>query len=722
MTQTLGAYELEGELGRGTQGTVFRARHRPTGAIRAVKILAGRIDAETGERFRREAQALARAGEIAVTVHEVGNDAGRLWFAMDLCPGGTLADRIARSGKLDWREAAAFMSRLARGLDRAHEAGLIHRDLKPGNILFDDRGQARIADWGVVRDLGRSVLTVSGTLVGTPAYMAPEQLAGERVDRRADVYSLGVILHEVVAGAYPFPGRDWQEISTKIRSGAREPLAWLGAPAELDAIVLRALAWSPAARTGTAARLAAELDELLVGKTAPPRPRRRSAPVAALVLGAAALGAAVLSTRRGESPPPPPHRDVAPPSPAPLARPSVAPRIHADALWLAERIGTPMGLETEDGIAARIESLDANLPDLLRESPDVARAALEPIARLARRDAFDVARHEAFEGGLPGVRRRHEFVVEIFARFGLHEGGAANMSASFAPVLRHLPLALRAALLAGERYAPVEEALRDEGPRAGADVRGSWIAPLEESDPILAAAAWCAALRIQVEQGGPRRPALDAEALASVTLRYRHAEELATRASSEADRLWAGLLKHDLTLGLAQCQSRLASLATTMERADELRTEAVRLLRVVVASYPRSSFETLGEVRYDRQLRTDTTVLVFELLGLRREAEVSDDMLRMLGAHPFAAEVERRRGHAGRALELLARKPDDWLRPSALSVCALALADLGRFAEARATLVELEKSERAPGANNGIPGYPDSRAVASYVDARERAR
>jgi hypothetical protein len=276
---TLGPYVLVEELGRGAQGAVYRARHAPTGAVRALKVLAGAVDPESVERFRREAAALARAGPIAVPVHEVGNDGGRIWFAMDLCSGGTLAERIRATGKLEWREAAALVVKLARGLDRCHELGLVHRDLKPANVLFDDRGEPRVADWGLVRDLGRSRLTETGAVLGTPAFMPPEQIEGRRVDRRADVFALGGILHFLVTGARPFDGRSWGEIHENIHRGARERVAKIGAPPRLDAILDRSLAWDPAKRTARASGLADELDALLAGAK-----ERRAAPRALLAL------------------------------------------------------------------------------------------------------------------------------------------------------------------------------------------------------------------------------------------------------------------------------------------------------------------------------------------------------------------------------------------------------------------------------------------------------
>src|SRR5579883_595752 len=205
MALVLGSYEVEAELGRGAFGRVYRARHRPTGAVRALKLVDGVPDRETLARFEREAAALARVGgDGVVPVHEAGLAQGRYWFVMDLMPGGSLRARLKARGRLEWREAVTIALAVARALARCHAAGVVHRDVKPDNVLFDDEGRPRLSDFGVVRDLHASVLTETGGALGTPAYMAPEQLDGARVDGRADVYATGVLLHELVAGERPF--------------------------------------------------------------------------------------------------------------------------------------------------------------------------------------------------------------------------------------------------------------------------------------------------------------------------------------------------------------------------------------------------------------------------------------------------------------------------------------------------------------------------------------
>ncbi len=301
----LGAYEVEGELGRGAMGRVLRARHLPTGAVRALKVLDGPLDAEGVLRFRREAEALARVGgRGVVTVHEAAHEGATFFYAMDLMSGGSLGARLRSMGRLPWREAVAIVADLARTLARCHEARLVHRDLKPDNVLFDEAGAPLIADFGCARDLGARSLTETGAVLGTPAYMPPEQLMGEKVGPAADVFALGSILHELLTGERPHGGRtliDLHETASRRRSFTAGAAS--GAPASVDALLARALEPDPARRPA-ASVFARDLDALLSGTVS--RPRRGLVP-AVIVAGAAltlVVGVAALSSRgRGASKP-----------------------------------------------------------------------------------------------------------------------------------------------------------------------------------------------------------------------------------------------------------------------------------------------------------------------------------------------------------------------------------------------------------------------------------
>jgi serine/threonine protein kinase len=305
----LGPYEILEELGRGGMGRVYLARHRPTGARRALKALESVPDVEQLDRFRREVEALARVGGAGVVpIHDSGVAGRTLWFAMEIMSGGSLRARLKESGRLPWREATAIVADVARALGRCHAIGLVHRDVKPENILFDDQGAARLADFGCVRFLGGRALTVTGTFIGTPGYMSPEQLNGEPVGPSADVFALGVVLYELVQGTKPFTGNSVFEL---LRATTKPPAPLRDAPPELQRIVAGALAPSAADRTRDANQLAVDLDELVAGKT---KAASRPPLVAALLLALVAAGALAftLTRPRREPEPPPPIHEVAP--------------------------------------------------------------------------------------------------------------------------------------------------------------------------------------------------------------------------------------------------------------------------------------------------------------------------------------------------------------------------------------------------------------------------
>jgi tetratricopeptide (TPR) repeat protein len=329
----LGPYELLGELGRGGMGCVYRARHVPTGAIRALKVLTGETDGEAIARFRREAQSLARVGGTGVVpIHDAGVAQGKPFFAMALLPGGSLRDRLKTAGKLPWREATTLVAEVARVLERCHAAGIVHRDVKPDNVLLDDAGRPWLADFGCVRDLGASRLTETGVGLGTIRYMSPEQLQGIPVDGRADIYALAVVLHELIAGAPPYPGRS-PVAQLAERAAPRPRLADAPlAPPDLDRVLDRALALDAASRTASAGELASGLEQILAGEkleVAAGGPGKLAVGLAAGVVLSLALAAASIAYRSGHAPPAP-ARVVAPPPPA-SSPPPVVEHVPTDA-------------------------------------------------------------------------------------------------------------------------------------------------------------------------------------------------------------------------------------------------------------------------------------------------------------------------------------------------------------------------------------------------------
>jgi tetratricopeptide (TPR) repeat protein len=319
----IGDYALGELLGRGGMGTVFRAVHVPTGAPRAVKVLNPGAPPTAVARLRREVEALRAAGDHPhlVRLHDAGEHAGSPWVAMDLLEGGDLARRIQVGGALPPGDAARLGAELARGLAHAHARGVLHRDLKPSNVLFDREGLPRLADFGLALVAGEERLTRTGALLGTPAYMAPEQLRGEQGDARTDVYGLGALLYEALTGQVPFAG-ETGELFTRILVEAPVPPRRLAPRTSdaLDAVILRALAKAPDERFQTATDLAVALEETRRRRAHPRWRAARSCAAVLLAGGLLALGLGLALHARWS-----PGPTTAPPSSAPTRTPPAPP-------------------------------------------------------------------------------------------------------------------------------------------------------------------------------------------------------------------------------------------------------------------------------------------------------------------------------------------------------------------------------------------------------------
>lgn len=206
--QKIGRYKIKNELGRGGMAIVYLGHDPETDREVAVKVLQTEYlyrDTDSKARFRREIQTIARFEDPSIVqLYDVGEEDGQPYFVMRYMRGGSLEDKL-KDGPLSIQEAFKLLEQIAPGLDEAHSKGVIHRDLKPGNILFDSRGKPSIADFGVAKIVktNPSIVTNEGTL-GTPAYMAPEQIMGGDVDGRADIYALGIILYQTLTGKLPF--------------------------------------------------------------------------------------------------------------------------------------------------------------------------------------------------------------------------------------------------------------------------------------------------------------------------------------------------------------------------------------------------------------------------------------------------------------------------------------------------------------------------------------
>ncbi|MDF2758933.1 MAG: protein kinase [Thermomicrobiales bacterium] len=274
-------YTLERELGRGGMATVYLAHDLKHERPVALKVLHPELAATLGpERFLREIQLTARLDHPHILpVLDSGETAGQLWYTMPYVRGETLRDRLRLEVQLPVDTAVDLTRQVASALDYAHREGVVHRDLKPENILVAD-GQARVVDFGVAKAVagsGYGKLTETGLAVGTPAYMSPEQASGGQVDARSDVYALGCVLYEMLAGEPPFTGPSAQAIMARRLTDPVRSLRIVrdAVPDQLERAVMRALARVPADRFPSAT---AFRDALLSGSGAPDRSDEAPAP------------------------------------------------------------------------------------------------------------------------------------------------------------------------------------------------------------------------------------------------------------------------------------------------------------------------------------------------------------------------------------------------------------------------------------------------------------
>lgn len=267
---TLGRYQIERVLGKGAMGVVYLARDPVIGRALALKTLTvpGEIEEalEFSRRFMREAQAAGRLNHPGiVTVHDTGVDeaTGFPYIAMEYIEGRSLKDTLRSGQTFAFSEVARIAAALAGALDYAHQKGVVHRDIKPANIILTPQGTVKITDFGVAR-LESSNLTTTGQFIGTPNYMSPEQVIGAGIDGRSDLFSLGVVLFELLTGARPFAGSSLTEVTYKI---VHEPppipsQARPGLPSAFNPIVLKLLEKDPAKRYARGADAARALDAL----------------------------------------------------------------------------------------------------------------------------------------------------------------------------------------------------------------------------------------------------------------------------------------------------------------------------------------------------------------------------------------------------------------------------------------------------------------------------
>ena len=307
--ETAGEYEIEREIGRGGMGIVYLATEIQLRRRVAIKVLppAPAFGERAIQRFQREARTAAALDHPSIIpIHRVSSDGELMWYSMKLLSGRSLETVLKEQRRLTLEETVAIVSQAADALEYAHQHGVIHRDVKPGNIMLDDHGRVTVTDFGIAKVLREGSVTMSGGLLGTPYYMSPEQYLGDDVAGAADQYSLGVVAYQCVAGAVPFEATSAYEVLHKVTTMPPPPLAVLrpGLPAHVYQAIERAMAKRPDDRFPAVTDFASAVAGRSAGGAAHRRAGARHTRAftwsAGAVVAAATVYAAVVVLRPGD--------------------------------------------------------------------------------------------------------------------------------------------------------------------------------------------------------------------------------------------------------------------------------------------------------------------------------------------------------------------------------------------------------------------------------------
>ena len=362
----IGSYEIVERLGGGGMAVVYRAVQQPLGREVALKALSPELFQDDGfvKRFEAEAKTLAKLDHPNILpIYDFELADGLAYLTMPLIRGGTLRDILNR-GPLDTLSAWRYLREIGDGLQHAHDAGIVHRDLKPTNVLIHSDGRAMLADFGLARGAGQPThLTTVGLAIGTPGYMAPEQVMGHDVDRRADIYAMGVLTFEMLTGRLPFIGANRMEVAYATVNAAIPSASKLNSvlPDELDALLTKVLAKDPAQRPQTVKDLLAQMAKL---------PQRRAASGAPISAGVVRPVVAVPATNPPPVEPPPARVGTVPPSPMHGSPPPNPPSTGNSTTSSAIRTLQMMGVKPARARGRFI--LNSHMANLIRVARDVA--------------------------------------------------------------------------------------------------------------------------------------------------------------------------------------------------------------------------------------------------------------------------------------------------------------------------------------------------------------
>jgi serine/threonine-protein kinase len=400
---TLGKYQIRGVLGRGAMGTVYDGWDPVIGrrvAIKTVRLL-GDADPEVQEgleRFKREAQAAGRLTHPNIVgVYDYGETDETAYIVMEFVEGPSLKDLLDARERFPIEETARIMDQVLAGLQFSHEHGVVHRDIKPGNVMIAKGGRVKLADFGIAR-IESSVMTQDGTMLGTPAYMSPEQLMAQTVDARSDIYSAGVVLYQLLTGERPFEGGLTAIIHKALNTVPPRPSEIaVTAPPSLDAVVARAMSKRPADRYPNADSFAEALRSALAdpaaGEPLPAPVQDDDATFIARPAGAPPPAPApALAPSPAPIPAPVPVQAAAPPAPAPPVAPPLQPAGGSNKALLGGIAAVVViGLGVGGWLAMRPSAPPAAVPQSAsQEAPPVASAS--PPAPVAAPRSAETAR------------------------------------------------------------------------------------------------------------------------------------------------------------------------------------------------------------------------------------------------------------------------------------------------------------------------------------------
>ncbi|MET0226890.1 MAG: serine/threonine-protein kinase, partial [Dokdonella sp.] len=293
MRTRLGHYDIVAELGRGGMGVVYKGYEASLNRYVAIKVLADSLahDEAIKERFLREARSMAALNDPhIIQIYFIGEDEGQTYFVMEFVEGESLGSMLKREHKLTVEQSAKVIQQTALGLATAHDRGVVHRDIKPGNLMITSRGSVKIADFGIAlsnHDLS-SKLTTTGEFVGTPGYLSPEVCLGKPVDQRSDIFSLGIVLFEMLTGKMPFNDESPLGLMLEVVRAEIPDVRQLNADADaqIAGILARMIAKEPADRYQNCHELVADLNaHPLVAKGGPITAQTRLSPAAATMIG-----------------------------------------------------------------------------------------------------------------------------------------------------------------------------------------------------------------------------------------------------------------------------------------------------------------------------------------------------------------------------------------------------------------------------------------------------